>query len=190
MVKNQGGNKAKKFASKSLNISDRATRFASEDGEKYAVVQRMMGNNICEVLCIDGKIRNCVIRGKFSGRGKRDNRLSRGIWVLIGLRDWEVSSKDKEKCDLLEVYNDNDKEKLIKNSTENFRAFLGINNEFEEDNSDLVKFVNDQEELINSTLDEESEDDTYEDENVSEQKSQNPQESLLSKLDWVSIDDI
>ena len=184
MVKNQGGgNKAKKFSNKSFNISDRATRFSSEEGEKYAVVQKMMGNNICEVLCIDGKIRNCIIRGKFSGRGRRDNRLSRGIWVLIGLRDWEISSKDKEKCDLLEVYNDNDKERLIKNSTFNFRAFLGINSE--EDNSDFVKFVNENEELINSDS-EKSEDDKEED-NTNEQK---PSESLLSQLDWISIDEI
>ena len=189
MVKNQGGNKAKKFASKSLNISDRATRFSTEDGEKYAVVQRMMGNNICEVLCIDGKIRNCVIRGKFSGRGKRDNRLSRGIWVLIGLRDWEISTKEKEKCDLLEVYNDNDKEKLIKNSSENFRPFLGINNEFEEENSDLVKFVNDQEDLFLEDDQEYNQDDDEQD-NEDNYKQEEKKESLLAKMDWVSIDDI
>ena len=39
MVKNSGGNKAKKFASKSFNISDRATRLAIETDEVYAVVK-------------------------------------------------------------------------------------------------------------------------------------------------------
>ena len=32
MVRNSGGNKAKKFASKSFNMSDRITRYASEEG--------------------------------------------------------------------------------------------------------------------------------------------------------------
>ena len=98
MVKNSGGgNKAKKFASKSLNISSRATRFACEKEEVYAIVTKMMGNNICEVLCIDGCQRQCVIRGKFLGKGKRDNILARGKWVLIGLREWEVTKERKGK---------------------------------------------------------------------------------------------
>ena len=111
MVKNSGGgNKAKKFASKSYTPVQRATRYAIEKEELYAVVNKIMGNNICEVLCIDGVIRLCVIRGKFSGKGKRDNLLVRGKWILIGIRSWEVTTKDKQKCDLLEVYNDNDKD--------------------------------------------------------------------------------
>ena len=42
MVKNNGGNKAKKFASKSFNISDRATRYAIETDEIYAIVTKML----------------------------------------------------------------------------------------------------------------------------------------------------
>ncbi|GAI87692.1 unnamed protein product [marine sediment metagenome] len=95
-----GGNKAKKFASKSFVVSDRATRFASVEGEAYAVVQRMLGGTICEVLCIDGVVRLCVIRGKFSGKGKRDNRLSKGTWVLVGLRDWEIYGVKKTNEEL------------------------------------------------------------------------------------------
>ena len=113
MVKNSGGNKAKKFASKSANISERTTRYASETGEIYATIKRLLGSNMCEVLCIDNVVRLCVIRGKFSGRRKRDNKLVRGTWVLVGLRVWEVTTKDKQKCDLLEVYSEYDKEKLI-----------------------------------------------------------------------------
>ena len=125
MVKNFGGNKAKKFARKSVNnISDRSTRYAIEDGEIYAVVTKMMGNNICQVICIDGKTRLCIIRRKFTGKGKRDNFLVRGKWVLVGLRDWEVVKEDKEKCDLLEVYSDYNKEMLIKNTNEDFQPFI------------------------------------------------------------------
>ena len=54
-----------------------------------------------------------MIRGKFTGRNKRDNMLDSGTYILIGLREWvdeaniSKSSSDKhiKYCDLLEVYN-------------------------------------------------------------------------------------
>jgi hypothetical protein len=67
---------------------------------------------MCQVQCIDGKTRACIIRGKFAGRGKRDNFISTGTWVLVGAREWECSSKEDQKCDLLEIYSDNDRKKL------------------------------------------------------------------------------
>ena len=143
MVKNTGGNKAKKFASKTFNVVIKATRFASLDGEVYAIVTKMMGGSIYEVLCIDGITRQCVIRRKFSGKGKRDNWLCRGKWVLIGLRDWENTSKAKETCDLLEVYSDNAKEKLIKNSKDNFRIFLSVVDDNNEDHNSEIEFIED-----------------------------------------------
>ena len=142
MVRNTGGNKAKKFASKSFIISNRATRFANEEGEIYAIVQRMLGNNNCEVLCIDGVTKLCIIRGKFLGKGKRDNKLSKGVWVLVGKREWEVTTKEKGKCDLLEVYSDSDKSKLIKNSKQSFRAFLSVVDDDGDIDHDQIKFIN------------------------------------------------
>jgi initiation factor 1A len=161
MVRNLGGNKAKKSASKSFNVPQRGLRFAIEEAEVYAIVSRMLGNNICEVLCIDGTTKLCVIRGKFLGKGKRDNRLSRGVWILIGLREWEVTTKDKQKCDLLEVYSDNDKERLIKNTRENFRAFLSITNDDGDVDENQIKFVNDRE---NDLFDKDAGDDDQENE--------------------------
>ena len=145
MVKNNfGGNKSKKFANKSFNIQDRATRFAKEDGELYAYVEKLMGNNICQVICLDGYQRLCVIRGKFLGKDKRDNILSRGKWILVGLRDWENNNKgtEKEKCDLLEVYSDIDKQRLQNDSTIDFTGFL--KNEHNENNfhDNSIKFTN------------------------------------------------
>ena len=46
-------------------------------------------------------------------RGKRDNMVKVGTWILVGPREYETS-REKEKCDLLEVYNPNDMEKLKK----------------------------------------------------------------------------
>ena len=210
MVKNTGGNKAKKFASKSFNISNRATRFANEDGEIYAVVQRMLGNNNCEVLCIDGTTKLCIIRGKFLGKGKRDNKLARGVWVLVGAREWEITTKEKTKCDLLEVYNDNDKEKLIKNSKENFRIFLSVTDDDANIDHDQVKFINDREEELyersnteeveglsdsNILSDENSSDENSIDENIKlinkdSKDSKDSKDNLSNQLSWIDINDI
>ena len=201
MVRNTGGNKAKKFASKSFNISNRATRFSVEEGELYAVVQRMLGNNNCEVLCIDGTTKLCIIRGKFLGKGKRDNKLSRGVWVLVGIRDWQVTSKEKEKCDLLEVYNDNDKEKLIKNSKQSFRIFLSVTDDSSGIDHDQINFINDREEELYNSRDEVieglSKDDNHgkdEDDSDNSDESEKNEEkgckNLAKQLNWINIDEI
>lgn len=145
MVKNSiGGNKSKKFANKNFNINDRATRFAKEEGELYAYIEKLMGNNMCHVMCIDGYQRTCVIRGKFLGKGKRDSVLCKGKWVLVGLRDWENNNKgtEKEKCDLLEVYSDIDKQRLQNDNTVDFTGFLKNDNIENVEYDDYIKFSN------------------------------------------------
>jgi hypothetical protein len=103
-----------------------------------------MGGSHCEVMCIDGKTRMCVIRNKFKGRSKRDNLLTRGVWILVGIRDWEVRTGDKlEKCDLLEVYSSSDKDKLKQDTSSNFTAILGIGDDERNDNDDYFEFVDD-----------------------------------------------
>jgi len=95
------------------------TRLALDEYELYAQVTSLSGNRMCRVLCQDEKIRVCHIRGKFCGKGKRDNTIVNGSWVLVGLRDFEtqhdsnVSANAKlDKCDLLELYNERDKSVL------------------------------------------------------------------------------
>ena len=47
-----------------------------------------------------------IIRRRFKGRNKHHNRIMIGTILLVGLREWETSTKGKrEKCDVLEVYN-------------------------------------------------------------------------------------
>lgn len=124
MVKNHGGNKGKKGARKHLNpTSSRAVREKSEEGEIYAAVVKLYGGSNCEVICEDGHKRLCVIRNKFRGRGKRDNFIAPGVWVLVGMREWEARSADKqEKCDLLCVYREDEKKKLRSNAAGNWAA--------------------------------------------------------------------
>lgn len=119
MVRNTTGGSGHKSQARK-NVAPRGgassdLRVAKEEGECFAQVERMLGGSNCHVKCIDGVTRLCVIRGKFRGKGKRDNVLSLGSIVLVGMRDYEsCKSKDKlQTCDLLEVYRESDKTRLI-----------------------------------------------------------------------------
>jgi translation initiation factor 1A len=121
MVKNKfGGNKHKSFARKFANAKpDNKLRLSEDENELYAVALRMLGNNMFHCMCIDGVTRLAHIRGKFAGRGKRDNIINVGTWILVGIREWDTNkttttteSKKMQQCDLLEVYSDYDIERL------------------------------------------------------------------------------
>jgi hypothetical protein len=87
MVKNLGGNKAKGFARKSFAKKDNALRISQEEDEVYAQVTKIFGGT-CQVTTLDGTDMLCHIRGKFKGRGKRDNFIGIGSWMLVGKREW------------------------------------------------------------------------------------------------------
>jgi len=110
MVKNQyGGSKAKGFARKSFAQTNHKLRLSDNEDEKYAHITKMFGNGMCQVLCDDNTTRVCIIRGKFQGKGKRTSLVTLGSIVLVGLRSWET---DSNKCDLLEVYGQNEIDQL------------------------------------------------------------------------------
>ena len=96
MVKNAfGGNKSKGQARKNSTAPKSDTlRLSIDVCEVYAMVEKILGNSMCHVLCIDNVTRLCHIRGKFRGRGKRDNTLVNGTWILVGLREWDIDKKD------------------------------------------------------------------------------------------------
>ena len=114
MVKNEaGGCKGKKVARKHHNAKGKNDlRLSASAEEKYAIVKKVLGNT-CDVICDDGKERRCIIRGKFTGRNKRDNMLDNGTYILVGMREWvdeegrsrQADEKNVKFCDLLEVYN-------------------------------------------------------------------------------------
>ena len=132
MVKNTtGGSKAKGQARKFVSGGKqaRALRVSTDESEVYAQVTKYLGNGMCDVICSDGITRLCHIRGKFRGRGKRDNLVSVGSWLLIGLREWATEKKDKkDSCDLLEVYSESDKENLKNIKTVNWSIFVANDN--------------------------------------------------------------
>jgi translation initiation factor 1A len=124
MVKNtHGGNKHKGFARKhTISKPSNSLRVSNDENEVYAIVTKMLGNNMFHCYCIDNVPRLGHIRGKFAGgRGKRDNFVALGGWVLIGLREWEMAGEKKmQQCDLLTVYSDMDKERLKDTISENW----------------------------------------------------------------------
>ena len=129
MVKNNtGGNKSKGFARKNLVKRDTALRVAREEGEIYAQAVKVMGGSIASAIDINGNPLRAHIRGKFRGRGKRDNFISPGTWLLVGLHDWQsdkAKPSDLRDCDILEVYSETDKNRLKNSVTSvNWNMFI------------------------------------------------------------------
>jgi initiation factor 1A len=115
MVKNFGGKKTKGMARKNLTArTNNVLRVSTNEFEKFSQVLKLLGNGMCHVLCDDNVTRLCHIRGKFRGRGKRDNFVKIGSLLLVGIREYESGGDGKklQNCDLLEVYADQDIVKL------------------------------------------------------------------------------
>lgn len=158
MVKNKiGGNRAKKGARKNSNngsMVSRKLRMIEDEDEMYGIVTKMIGNGQVNVLCHDGKERLGFIRYKFSGRNKHSNLITCGCWVIVGCRSWETTLHGKsEKADLLEIYNHQEKTRLIQESKTNLSVLLKheqhqiMGNDGEETSNDVgIVFRYDQDE--------------------------------------------
>lgn len=128
MVKNtKGGSGHKRQARKNTitTATSHKTRFPEDPAEIFAVCSKIFGGANIGVFCQDGKERLCIMRKNFRGRGKRDNTVTVGSILLVGKREYEHRAADKkERCDLLEVYNENDKKTLEQQiKTVNWNAF-------------------------------------------------------------------
>lgn len=151
MVKNFGGKHGKKVARKNANSNNesnanRKLRFADGTEELYGLVTKCLGNGQFLIMCIDQVERLCIIRNKFTGRNKQSNMISVGSWVIIGLRNWETSKPNKkDKCDMLEVYTNNEKHRLLEECKTSL-SFLTqqenilLNSEENEEANDYVVF--------------------------------------------------
>jgi len=118
MVKNTiGGSKTKGQARKMGGGQTNKLRVSRDELEVYSVAVRAYGNAMFEVLGVDNIKRLCHIRGKFKGRGKRDNFVTVGTYLVVGLREWEsqdamITQQKMPNCDLIAVYSDVDKNRL------------------------------------------------------------------------------
>jgi|UniRef100_A0A6C0K2M7 translation initiation factor 1A len=89
MVKNTGGGKKKKRGARPSTGFKREVIF-KEDLQEYGVVDKMLGDMRCSVLCSDATTKVCHIRGKF----KRRVWINVGDTVLISLREFEDDKAD------------------------------------------------------------------------------------------------
>tara|TARA_B100000073_G_scaffold254751_1_gene214756 strand:- start:33 stop:608 length:576 start_codon:yes stop_codon:yes gene_type:complete len=120
MVKNSNGGRHKHMARKHISgpsTNNNKLRVSEDDAEVYAVTTKMLGNGRFYAKRISGGHvgTECIgiIRGKFRGKGKRNNIVMIGTVVLLGEREWTSTDSVKHhECDLLEVYSDSDKERL------------------------------------------------------------------------------
>jgi initiation factor 1A len=131
MVKNEGGKKTRGQARKFVNSDDKKDTKSVRESEDetleiYSQVEKVCGGGMYNVICLDGKTRLCHSAGKFRGRNKKDNFVSLGTWLLVGLREYESGGNNKklQNCDLMEVYNDSEKEKLKTTVNKDWSVFL------------------------------------------------------------------
>jgi len=115
MVKNStGGNKSRqqgrRFGGGGGGSGGGASvRKVKEEGEMYGAITRINGGRYCQVTCTDGVSRICTIRKKFASQRRGDNILAVGVWVLVGVYEWQSSSP---ACDLLEIYSNQERDQL------------------------------------------------------------------------------
>jgi translation initiation factor IF-1 len=110
MVRNtHGGNKSKGMARKNVQSNSAGPsaqlRHPTDEFEQIALVTRVLGNGMFYANNTLGIQLLGHIRNKFKGRSRRNNDVSVGKLVLIGLRSWESTPKN---ADLLFVYEDHD----------------------------------------------------------------------------------
>ena len=192
MVKNStGGNKSKKQARKTavqFQQPAKEIRKAKEEGEIYAVVSKMFGGKECEVMCLDGKLRRCVMRNKFTFRGKAENNLSVGVMILFGVRDWEVRHTGNEKCDLLEVYSNSEKDRLKQSESCDFSALNAImlGTAHSEKHDDVFSNYSDMDSSDDENVVEKEKEKEKESvvENVVQEKEKE-KENVKSQVDWI-----
>lgn len=215
MVKNStGGNKSRQQGRKfkaAGELTNTAVRRVREEGEMYAAVTRMFGGKFCQVVGTDGILRRCAIRKKFSQR-RSQNNLTAGVWVLLGLYDWNNKDKDDASisttcsCDLLEIYNPGEKERLKQLEKDcNFGPLLAVGEtkdvSFSENNPHSKPAHTDDSDADHEDNEESDDDGLFQHNSIDSVKT--PKEQLVpvsapeykkptlqDQMDWINEDDI
>ena len=126
MPKNiNGGNKHKKMKNTSNNdeITPQHLILKNGDDQDYGKVEKLLGNCRVSLLCNDKEIRIGIIRGNMRKR----QWLNVGSIVIYSIRTYE-----KDKVDIIHVYNNNVLKMLEKNMNLNF-SIMGEERTQEED---------------------------------------------------------
>jgi translation initiation factor 1A len=99
-----GGKKSKK------GKNDEVRKFITiskddQDCQRYAIVERALGNNRFELKFLDGK----TILGIKRKAIRRNQWINAGAIVIVSLRDYQ-----RDKCDIIHLYTDEESRKLRK----------------------------------------------------------------------------
>ena len=143
MVKNTTGGKGhKKFANKPV-VKSTNIQIASSSNEFYAIATKMLGGAFNAIDTFGVKW-NIPIRGRFSGRNRKDNRIEIGTWVLIGDNglNMNTSNRDSGKSgQLLYVYDSKDKDWLMNKVVASWSVL--INNDVTSKSESALEQTND-----------------------------------------------
>ena len=125
----KGGKKHKR--GKKDSFETKALRF-KEDGQAYAQIKTCKGNCRFDVFCFDGKDRMATLCGTMRKR----KFVNLNDVVLVSLRDFQ-----DDKCDIIDVYDDNQVRALKESKEISESIKLEEENEFSED-LDGIEFTN------------------------------------------------
>lgn len=173
VLNKKGGKNGKKMSRKHVNAEvqsneQKKARMPSEEGEFIACATKLLGNGMVLVVDLTKKEHICIIRKKFKGRGKGRNMIQKGTWLMAGKRVYEKQTANEKliKCDLLEVYNEKEKQILRKQSPEfnwtMFDAYADVAEVATGTDDYAIEFVNNQNDyrtMIDTISDEDSDDD-------------------------------
>ena len=93
--KSKGGNKHKRKKA-STDQNEKLNMVYKEDGEDYAIVDKMVGGGRCQITLPDKSTKLAIIRGKLR---RRKTWISNGDLVLVAIRDFQ-----DDKCDVIHKY--------------------------------------------------------------------------------------
>jgi len=159
MVKNiSGGSKSKKMASKDFKnkLNNHKLRTSNNEFEIYSIITEKLGGSHIRAIGIDGKKYMVHIGGKF-----RNERINKYDFILLGIRDWQspvdTTSKKTIMTDLLEIYNEQEKMKLLKINGFNWQILLQNDNQLimKNDGDEIFEFSNETESEYKNILEKE-----------------------------------
>jgi translation initiation factor IF-1 len=159
MVKNiSGGSKSKKMASKDFKnkLNNHKLRTSNNELEIYSIITEKLGGSHIRAVGIDGKNYMVHIGGKF-----RNERINKYDFILLGIRDWQspvdTTSKKTIMTDLLEIYNEQEKMKLLKINGLNWNVLLQNDNQLimKNDGDEIFEFSNETESEYKNILEKE-----------------------------------
>lgn len=109
----------------------------SDTFQSYGIILKVLGGYHYDIKTMDGD----NFQGRLSGSLRRFTRVKTGDIILVSLREF-----DKEKCDIIYVYDDIDTKKLYKEGE--ITSYLGNNKIVNEDETNDDDDTSDNEEEI------------------------------------------